>query len=197
MTKYRTIVVDPPWAYDEGWPSLSTSQKRRPGYQTPAGADFRRRTVLPYASMTVASIKALPIQDIADSGCHVYLWTTNRYLRSAFDVLDAWDVRFGQLLTWAKTPMGIGPGGDFAQSTEFILTGRIGSLRCLQRQNSTWFNWPRAGNAHSRKPPAFLDMVEQVSPSPRLEMFARRQRLGWDTWGDQALEHVDLVARDA
>jgi N6-adenosine-specific RNA methylase IME4 len=38
----------------------------------------------------------------------------------------------------------------------------------------------------------FLDLVEQVSPGPYLEMFARRNRLGWDTWGNEALEHVDL-----
>lgn len=47
--------------------------------------------------------------------------------------------------------------------------------------------------AHSRKPEAFLDLVEQVSPGPYLELFARRNRLGWDTWGNEAMEHVDLT----
>lgn len=55
-----------------------------------------------------------------------------------------------------------------------------------------WFTWNRG--AHSSKPEAFLDIVEQVSPGPYLELFARRQRLGWDTWGDEALNHVDLGA---
>jgi N6-adenosine-specific RNA methylase IME4 len=45
---------------------------------------------------------------------------------------------------------------------------------------------------HSQKPEAFLDLIEQVSPGPYLELFARRQRLGWDTWGNEALEHVAL-----
>ena len=78
--------------------------------------------------------------------------------------------------------------------TEFILTARRGSLRHLERVDSTWFRWPRMDRAHSRKPDAFLDLVERVSPAPRLEMFARRQRLGWDTWGNEALEHVELPA---
>jgi N6-adenosine-specific RNA methylase IME4 len=143
--------------------------------------------------MTVDEIKALPVADLADDGCHVYLWTTNRYLRAGFDVLDAWGVRFGQALVWAKTPMGLGPGGTFAQSTEYVLTGRIGSLRHLCRVDSTWFNWPRMDRQHSRKPDAFMDMVEQVSPGPYLELFARRQRLGWDTWGNEALEHVEMA----
>ena len=46
----------------------------------------------------------------------------------------------------------------------------------------------------SAKPEAFIDLVEQVSPGPYLELFARRQRLGWDTWGNEALEHVELSA---
>jgi N6-adenosine-specific RNA methylase IME4 len=46
---------------------------------------------------------------------------------------------------------------------------------------------------HSTKPESFMDYIEASSPSPRLEMFARRQRLGWDTWGNEALEHVELA----
>jgi transcriptional regulator with XRE-family HTH domain len=64
-----------------------------------------------------------------------------------------------------------------------------------KRWHSTWFNWKRG--RHSAKPEAFLDLVEQTSPGPYLELFARRQRLGWDTWGDQALPHVDLEALKA
>jgi N6-adenosine-specific RNA methylase IME4 len=61
----------------------------------------------------------------------------------------------------------------------------------LVRAPGRWFTWPRA--EHSAKPDAFLDLVEQVSPGPYLELFARRQRLGWDTWGNEALNHVDLT----
>jgi N6-adenosine-specific RNA methylase IME4 len=50
-----------------------------------------------------------------------------------------------------------------------------------------WFNWKRMGKAHSRKPDAFIDMVEQASPGPYVEMFARRARFGWDYWGDESL----------
>jgi N6-adenosine-specific RNA methylase IME4 len=46
---------------------------------------------------------------------------------------------------------------------------------------STWFLWPRG--AHSAKPDAFGDLVEQVSPGPYVELFCRRPRLGWDSWG--------------
>ena len=52
----------------------------------------------------------------------------------------------------------------------------------------TWYEAPLGG--HSEKPELFMDMVEQMSPGPYLELFARRNRLGWDTWGNECLEHV-------
>jgi hypothetical protein len=57
-----------------------------------------------------------------------------------------------------------------------------------------WFPWPRLGNAHSGKPAAMQDMVEQVSPGPYVELFARRDRLGWDTWGDESLQTAEMPA---
>lgn len=72
---------------------------------------------------------------------------------------------------------------------------RRGSLASLQRHPTTWWNWPRprkAGDCHSRKPEAFLDLVEQVSPPDYLEMFARDNRLGWDSWGNECLS-VELM----
>ena len=192
--RYRTIVVDPPWAYPEGWP-VGSENGDVFRYAARRGIPFEkgRRTPMRYAQLTVEAISSLPVRDLADlSGCHLYLWTTNRYLRAAFDVLDAWGFRFGQALVWCKTPMGIGPGGAWSQTTEYVLTARRGSLRNEQRFDSSWFAWPRMGKAHSRKPEAFLDMVEQTSPAPRLEMFARRQRLGWDTWGNEALNHIEM-----
>jgi len=193
--KYRTIVADPPWQYPEGWGRPPGGQGERMALRAGIAPEMRVRRPLPYPSMSQAAIEALPVAELADpDGCHLYLWTTNRHLHAAFHVLDAWGFRFGQALTWCKAPMGAALGGAFSPTTEFILTARRGSLRHLERVDSTWFRWPRMDRAHSRKPDAFLDLVERVSPAPRLEMFARRQRLGWDTWGNEALEHVELPA---
>lgn len=189
--EYATVVADPPWDH-ESFPSLSTSVKR-PGYKLPEDPDFNRRKPLPYPTMTVEEIKALPVGDLAASDAHLYLWTTNRYLRDAYEVVESWGFAFSAVLTWCKTPMGTGLGGAFAPNLEFILFARRGSLKHLTRLDTRWWNWPRMGNAHSRKPEAFLDVVERVSPGPYLEMFARRNRLGWDTWGNEALNHVEIA----
>jgi N6-adenosine-specific RNA methylase IME4 len=150
---------------------------------------------LPYKTMRLAQILSLPVSDLADDDAHLYLWTTNRFLEAAYEVARAWDFRPAQMLTWCKPPMGLGMGGAFVATTEFCLFARRGSLKALSRQDSTWWAWGRVYGTHilhSAKPEAFLDMVERVSPSPRLEMFARRNRLGWDTWGNESLEHVSL-----
>jgi N6-adenosine-specific RNA methylase IME4 len=187
--KYRTIVADPPWAYSDGWPVSSSPTAQNAMAAKRAGMVFEpnRRTPMAYASMSLEQIKALPVVSLAEADAHLYLWTTNRYLRDAFDVVEAWGFRYSQTLSWCKTPMGKGPGGTWAQNVEYILFARRGSLKSLQRCDSCWFNWKRMGKAHSRKPDAMLDMVERVSPGPYLELFARRARFGWDYYGDESL----------
>lgn len=153
---------------------------------------------LPYETMSVGAIADLPIGDLAEPDAHLYVWTTNRFLYQTYGLVGGWGFRPAQLLTWCKPPMGIGFGGAFVATTEFVIFARRGSLATLAREDSTWWNWSRVYEnghiAHSAKPDAFLDMVERVSPAPRLEMFARRQRLGWDTYGNEALQHVEIPA---
>ena len=181
-------VADPPWAYGT-WPGTMGPNAR----WKPDGPRDNRRKVIDYPTMTVEQIAALPVARLAEADAHLYLWTTNRYLWDAKAVAEAWGFRYSQLLVWAKTPMGAGPGGTWAQSTEYVLFCRRGSLKSLRRFDSTWFNWRRAGRAHSRKPDAFIDMVEQASPGPYVELFARRDRLGWDTWGNESLGTADMA----
>jgi N6-adenosine-specific RNA methylase IME4 len=139
--------------------------------------------------MSVGEIAALPIHDLADKCSSLFLWTTNRYLRDAFEIAAAWRFPHVATLVWTKQ-RGLGSGGVFYSNVEFILYCRRPQVAAPARIHSRWFDWPRSG--HSAKPEAFLDLVEQVSPGPYLELFARRNRFGWDTWGDECLEHVEM-----
>jgi N6-adenosine-specific RNA methylase IME4 len=153
---------------------------------------------MPYRTMPLFAIAALPMCHVLDpSGAHVYLWATNRFLPAAFDVIRAWGLTYSTTLVWAKTPMGGGLGGAYGISTEYVIYAHLGRLPALGRIRGTWHNWKRPYNEagkpqHSAKPPEFYAMVEEVSPAPRLDMFARRQRAGWDTWGDQAPQSIEL-----
>jgi N6-adenosine-specific RNA methylase IME4 len=140
--------------------------------------------------MALEDICALPVADLALRDAHLYLWTTNRFLRAAYDVAEAWGFTVTKPLVWVKEPMGF-MGRPFTSCAEFVLVCKRGSLRHTGSAGRQWWQWKRG--EHSAKPEAFLDIVESVSPGPYLEMFARRNRLGWDTWGNQSLEHVEMV----
>lgn len=169
---YGTIVADPPWHYD-GAPT-STLGKGGAGQPT-------RRNPMPYSTMSVEEVNALDVASLAADRCHLYLWTTNRYLRDAFDVVEAWGFTPCHTLVWAKPPKGLTGGGSFTITTEFVVFGRKGTHVPAARTDTTWWSWPRT--AHSVKPPAFFDVVEEISPGPYVELFARQPRLGWDSWG--------------
>ena len=142
-----------------------------------------------YPTMSIDEICALPVRDLSEDDAHLYLWTTQLFLRDSYRVLDAWGFRQAAVLVWAKPPKGV--CGTYVCSVEFCIFGRRGNLQHKRRQLGTCYQWPRS--AHSAKPEAFIDMVESVSPGPYLELFARRNRLGWATWGNEALCHVELV----
>lgn len=189
MNRYATIVADPPWKVMAG------PLNGREGFGDATGSS----RPLAYKSMSVDSIKALRVADVAAKDAHLYLWTTNGYLREAFDVAAAWGFKYSTTLVWAKNLMGGGLGGAYGISTEFCLFCRRGSLPTLKNIGGTWFNWKRPYDErgkprHSAKPGEFFAMVGQVSPGPYLEMFARDKRLGWHSWGDEIASDISVEA---
>lgn len=140
---------------------------------------------MPFDALTVSEIKELPVSTLAAENCDLYLWATQRYLPAAFDVLNSWGFNYCQTLTWCKTPKGTGQGGLYCPTTEFLILGRRGRMpRGKTRLDTTWWRVKRPMR-HSQKPEMFQDIVEQQSDAPRLELFARRRRNGWTTWGDE------------
>lgn len=187
--RYRTIVADPPWEKpDTGAHTHSSRGHWDTGGSSMAGIPC----VTPYPQMSLAEIEALPISDLADEDAHLYVWTFGQYIPETYRLVRSWGFNPSALLTGCKAPMGLGFGGAYVPTTEHVLFSRRGRDVRQSRWDSTWFVFKRS--EHSRKPEAFLDIVEQVSPGPYLELFARRQRLGWDTWGNEALNHVEMSA---
>jgi N6-adenosine-specific RNA methylase IME4 len=183
VTRYRTIVADPPWSVMGG----SLRRGVGEGWKFQPGTNTTRP--VPYATMTVEEICALSVRDVADDDAALYLWTINAYVEQAYAVARAWGFKPSTLLTWAKAPMGGGLGGAFGISSEYILYARRGSPP-ERRVTGTWFPWKPC---HSAKPTAFYDLVEQVSDGPYLELFARPpHRLGWDVWGNESANTATL-----
>ena len=196
--RYRTIVVDPPWSITTG-PTLKYSTDG----MFARGKKGASRSV-PFSTLSVPEIAQLPVSDLAETNAHLYLWVINAYVRDAYELVRGWGFTPAQLLTWCKSPHGLGPGGAFVSTTEHCLFARRGVLQHKTRIDSTWWLWPRRigppvkpgkdrRTMHSAKPEAFIDMVEQVSPGPYVELFARRHRMGWDVWGDQSANTAELA----
>lgn len=156
---YSTIVADPPWR----------------GYGGVKGNPDRH-----YSTMPTPDICALDVPAIAADDAHLYLWTNNRIMADGFRVVEAWGFEVCTILTWCKP--GPGVGYYFRNNTEHAIFATRGKPMVPDHApTSTWWLWSRG--AHSAKPDAFGDLVEQVSPGPYVELFCRRPRLGWDSWG--------------
>ncbi len=183
LSGFRCIVADPPWHY------ASSRGKDVSAYVSPDGCNRQRSNKtrpMPYPTMTVQEIAAMPVAGCAADDCDLYLWTTQKHLPDAFGVMQAWGFRYCQTLTWCKAPRGTHMGGLFCPTTEFMLLGRKGRMpQGKRRVDSTWWQVKRPHNSHSTKPEFFQDMIETVSDGPRLELFARRPREGWTVWGNE------------
>ena len=174
--KYKTIYADPPWQFQNRTGKVAPEHKRLSRYPT----------------MILDDIKALPVSDIADEKSHLYLWVPNALLPEGLEVMKAWGFEYKTNLIWEKVrkdgqPDGRGVGFYFRNVTEILLFGiKGGKNRTLQPGRSQVNLLRSIKREHSRKPDEFVNLIEACSPGPRLEMFARGKRDGWDMWGNQA-----------
>jgi N6-adenosine-specific RNA methylase IME4 len=133
--------------------------------------------------MPVAEISALPVGELAVADAHLWIWGVNRVLDAAYAVARAWGFTPMTLLTWCKP--GPGMGYYLRNNTEHCLLATRGKpMVPASKPVSSWYAWPRG--KHSQKPDEFFALAEQVSPGPRIELFARQSRAGWASWGAQA-----------
>jgi N6-adenosine-specific RNA methylase IME4 len=187
MSRFSTIVADPPWPYKTPG-QIGASLEHRPNRDKTLGAGnagSRSR----YGAMSIAELCALKVP--AADNAHLYLWFTNTFAVEAHEIARAWDFRPMTILTWVKMKPDGSPsmkmGYYFRGATEHVLFAVKGSMRLrAQRALPSAYLWPRL--PHSVKPEAFYAMVEEASPPDYLELFARKTRLGWSSWGDQVPE---------
>lgn len=182
---FRTIVADPPWDLKMGRARTENDESESRGG---TWAGYNGINDLQYPTMSVEEIAALKVPAAKDA--HLYIWTINSFIESTYDIARAWGFEPSALLTWIKQPMGLGLGGTFCSNTEFILFCRRGTLKAKRKVDTRWWGWPRG--KHSEKPEAFQNIVESVSRGPYLEIFARRKRHGWASWGNEIASDVDM-----
>lgn len=187
-SSYRTIVADPPWEV-----------RRTLG----AGGRRRNRTAVPYEFLTVEEIARLDVGSVAAADCVLFMWATRAVFRegTAASIARRWGFEPCGEIIWGLRNAGMG-APPFGNDHEPVLVARRGAPRIAHADYlGVWF-WKQvyaygpAGvpqKVHSAKPPGFFELIEAATDGPRLELFAREQRLGWDTWGHEAFNHVVLA----
>lgn len=179
--KYKTIYADPPWRF-----------KNRTGKVAPEHKRLKR-----YETMSLEEIKELPVAEVADEKCHLYLWVPNALLPEGLEVLKAWGFEYKGNLVWEKIrkdggPDGRGVGFYFRNVTEICLFGVKGKNNRTLSPGRSQVNLVKAQKReHSRKPDEMIDIIESCSSGPYLELFARGSREGWDMWGNQAVDDYE------
>lgn len=177
--KFKTILADPPWQF-----------QNRTGKVAPEHKRLQR-----YGTMTLSEIKALPVQDAAAETCHLYLWVPNALLPDGIAVLASWGFQYKTNLVWHKIRKdggsdGRGVGFYFRNVTELVLFGVRGcNARTLDPGRTQVNYFSSRKREHSRKPDEQYEIIEACSKGPYLELFGRGSRPGWSTWGNEAEDY--------
>jgi N6-adenosine-specific RNA methylase IME4 len=176
--RFATILADPPWQFVNRTGKMAPEHKRLSRYGT----------------LNLETIAALPVEQVARTTAHLYLWCPNALLPDGLKVMEAWGFKYKSNLVWHKIRKdggsdGRGVGFYFRNVTELILFGVRGKNARTLQPGRTQVNYlATRKREHSRKPDEQYPIIEACSPGPYLELFGRGTRSNWATWGDQAVE---------
>ena len=174
-----TVLADPPWQFSNRTGKVAPEHKRLSRYST----------------LSVDEIKEIPVSIACADHCHLYLWVPNALLREGLDVMEAWGFVYKTNIVWHKIrkdggPDGRGVGFYFRNTTELVLFGIRGQLRTLDPGRRQVNIIKTRKREHSRKPDELYDLIEDCSPGPFIELFARgRHSDAWTVWGDQSIAY--------
>lgn len=172
---YGTILIDPPWRFQNRTGKVAPEHQRLSRYET----------------LSTEELKKLPVGELAKPKSHLYLWTPNALLPEALQVMEAWGFRYKTNLIWYKVRKDGGPdrrgvGFYYRNVTEMVLLGVRGQLRTLSPARSKENIIVQRKREHSKKPYEQYEVITNCSPAPHIELFAREAVPGWDVWGNEA-----------
>ena len=183
MEKYSVIYADPPWTYHV-WSSKGAGRSAENHYPT----------------MSIEDIRALPVAELADKDCALFLWVTFPTLREAMTVLDAWGFTYKTVaFVWIKenrqTPSLFWGLGYWTRSNaEVCILATKGSPKRFSAGVHQVIMSPI--EQHSKKPDETRDrIVKLMGDVPRVELFARQKTPGWDAWGNEIASDITLAER--
>jgi N6-adenosine-specific RNA methylase IME4 len=183
--KYQIIYCDPPWSYN-----------KRSNPKTKFGGGAMGH----YPTMTIDEIKAMPVHEIADDNCVLFMWVTFPKLVESLDVIASWGFKYKTLgFSWHKTTKSgglfFGVGSYTKSNCEVCLLATRGNVGIKQSDDKLFVKSHSVSSAinspidkHSKKPAEIRDRIVQLfGDVPRIELFARQTDDGWDSWGNEII----------
>ena len=164
--KYKCILADPPWSYDN----------------KKTGRDMKHGAEAKYPTMALEDICNMDVRGISKKDSCLFLWATTPLLPDAFEVLNAWGFKYKTAIYWRKI-MSLGMGYWFRGQVEVCLLGTRGNLKAFRSQEPNFIQ--SKARKHSQKPDHLYGIIETLDLDPKIELFAREQREGWTSWGNQ------------
>lgn len=173
MGKYQVIYADPPWSY-RVWSKKGNGRSAESHYPT----------------MSIEEIADLPVNELADENCALFLWVTFPLLKEIWKVIDAWGFTYKSVaFVWIKQnkkadSLFWGMGYWTRANAEICILATKGSpKRYSKRVHQVIVSHIEE---HSKKPEEARRRIEQLMGDvPRIELFARRETPGWDVWGNE------------
>ena len=167
---FDVMLADPPWEY---------------GPENPQGGPVS----LHYPSMSIEALCEMQLPRLADDAV-LFMWVTNAMLKKAFMVLEGWGFEYKTNMVWIKTGLKRPGSGYYVRGRhEFVFIATRGSFTPRDRHISpigSYFEAPVG--EHSEKPTVLHNFIEQMYPNcSYVEMFARKERDGWTSWGNEAI----------
>jgi N6-adenosine-specific RNA methylase IME4 len=173
--KYKTILADPPWKLT----SMSSI-----AYKCNKPLENK------YNTMSLNELKSLPINELKDNDCSLFLWCTHSTLPDALELMANWGFKYHCVITWDKL------GGfslwGFHRRTELLLFGYYGKININQKGKYIPTIFTERKTKHSKKPKIMYQWLNSNTPEPRLELFAREKTKGWDVWGNEVESDIKL-----
>ena len=168
--KYQVILADPPWEYNNRGRGAASNS---------------------YNLMSIEQMKSLPVQNICDKDCVLFMWTTFPQIQEALDLIKSWGFIYKTGASWQKLTRNgrtaFGPGFFFRSASELLLLAVKGKPKLKTKDNRNFFS--DFVNGHSRKPDYQYTLIERMFDGPYVEFFARRPRNNWTSVGDMLTEN--------
>lgn len=175
LNKYQTIVIDPPWKVKNNLKDLRF---------------YRTGKVMPYSLMSDEEIMDFPINDFADNRCDLFLWTITSKIPLCFEILNKWKFKYMDFIAWNKE-IGVPVNGIY-RKVEWVIYAYRGKMGINKRGKFIPSLIKEKRKYHSRKPDIFYEIIKNNTREPRIDIFAREKRNGFDIWGNECEEGIKI-----